>query len=372
MARRYMFGAGGTSGHINPALAIADHLKMVEPDADMLFCGMQKGLEQEMTERAGYDMKVIRALGLPEQRQRQMWRFLRENTVGIVESRRLIKAFKPDVVIGTGGYVSGPLVTAALLSGIPVLLHEQNAYPGRANRSLAPYAKCVCISFPESGKYFSKRTHLVLSGNPVRPVFFAVEREACRKKLAINDDVFQILVLGGSLGASSLTRAVLGLKNNATWQALCEQRNVLIKMATGQGQADEFLANANGVPGVSAEPYLHNVHEWMAASDLFIGRAGAMTCSELSAVGLPSILVPYPYAANDHQTFNAETMKNAGASEMIRDASLTTDALVTSIQNLIEQPARLEEMRGAAKHLAIDDALTIILREIRRIRGDGD
>lgn len=372
MARRYMFGAGGTSGHINPALAIADHIKMVEPDAEVLFCGMQNGLEQEMIKQAGYEMKVIRALGLPEQRRQQIWRFLRENTVGVLESRRLIKEFKPDVVVGTGGYVSGPLVTAALLSGTPVLLHEQNAYPGRANRTLAPHAKCVCISFPESGKYFSKRTRLVLSGNPVRPAFFSVERNTSRKKLDIPDTTFQILVLGGSLGASSLTRAVLGLKNDPTWQALRAQRNIQIKMATGQAQANEYLANANGVPGVTAEPYLHDVQEWMAASDLFIGRAGAMTCSELSAVGLPSILVPYPYAANDHQTFNAETMKHAGASDMIRDAALTTEVLATSIQSLIEQPERLMEMRVAAKHLAIDDALTIILREIRRIRGDDD
>lgn len=370
--RKYMFGAGGTSGHINPALAIADHVRLKEPDADILFCGIINGLEHEMTGRSGYEMKGIRALGVPEQTRRGIGSFLTENTAGVLESRRLIKHFKPDVVISTGGYVGGPLVTAALWSRVPVLLHEQNAYPGRANRLLAPYTHSVCISFPESGKYFSKRTHLVLSGNPVRPVFFEAERALSRKKLGIADDVFQILLLGGSLGASSLSKAVIGLQDVPLWHTLRTDHNVRLTMSTGKEQAADFLAQANGVDGVHAVAYLHDVPDWMAASDLFIGRAGAMTCSELAAVGLPSILVPYPFAANDHQTFNALTMMNAGASDTIDDARLTSAWMTNAIMELINNPEKRNDMSLAARRLAIHDALDIIYAELRRIRKHGN
>lgn len=371
MAKRYIFGAGGTSGHINPALAIADHIKRQEPDAKIMFCGMEDGLEQEMTRRAGYDMSVIRALSMPGQKKRRFFRFLKENSAGVLESRKLIKSFQPDAVIGTGGYVSGPLVMAALWSGVPVLLHEQNAYPGRTNRLLAPYTKSVCISFAESGKYFSKGTRLILSGNPVKPAFFEAEKDEARASLNIKEETFLILLLGGSLGANSLTNTVIGLKDDPAWHALRERYDVRIQMSTGIQKADEFLPGVNAVDGVTAVPYLHSVENWMAASDLFIGRAGAMTCAELAATGTPSILVPYPYAANDHQTFNAMSMKNAGAAEVIQDKQLTTTWLIEAIGHLIEEPDKRRVMGQSAKRLAIHDALDIIYQELGRIRKNG-
>lgn len=371
MAKRYIFGAGGTSGHINPALAIADHIRLLEPDADIMFCGMENGLEQEMTSRAGYQMKIIRALSIPGQRRRRLFRFLKENTSGFLESRKLIKHFQPDAVIGTGGYVSGPLVMAAIWSRVPVLLHEQNAYPGRANRFLAPYTRSVCISFAESGKYFSKGTRLVLSGNPVKPEFFLAERESAREKLGIPDHTFLILLLGGSLGANSLTNTVIALADEPAWQTLRESHDVRIQMSTGIEKASEFLSKVNAVDGVTAAPYLHDVEDWMAAADLFIGRAGAMTCAELAATGTPSLLVPYPFAANDHQTFNATSMENAGAAEMIQDKDLTASWLVSAIEQLIENPEKRRTMGQSAKRLAIHDALDIIYQELGRIRKNG-
>ena len=367
-----MFGAGGTSGHINPAIAIADHMRRQEPESEIMFCGLAGGLEQEMTERAGYAMQAIRAFGVPEQKRAGLHRFLVENTAGLMQSRKQIKAFQPDVVISTGGYVGGPLVMAALSLGVPVLLHEQNAYPGRANRFLAPYTKSVCISFPESGKYFSRRTHLVLSGNPVAPIFFEVSREESRRKLGIPEDAFQILVLGGSLGAGSVSRAVIGLKDEPVWKRLKEERDVRLTVATGKEQAGSYLDDANGVDGVTAVSYLHDVPHWMAAADLFIGRAGAMTCSELAAVGVPSVLVPYPHAANDHQTLNALMMKHAGAADVIPDAALSSAAMADVIFELVRSPERLADMRQAAKRHAIHDALDIIYSELRRIRKHGD
>jgi UDP-N-acetylglucosamine--N-acetylmuramyl-(pentapeptide) pyrophosphoryl-undecaprenol N-acetylglucosamine transferase len=370
MRRRYLFGAGGTSGHINPALAIADTIAVREPDSEIVFSGTENGLEAELIKRAGYQMELIRARGISETRRKRFCAFIRENTAGVSAGLRLIRKYRPHLVIGTGGYVCSPLVLAALFLRVPVLLHEQNAFPGRSNRLFAPYTKSVCISFAESKKYFSKRSHLRLSGNPVRREFFELERKEARRTLGLDDSTFLVLMMGGSVGASSLSESVIHLKDNQVWKTLAAQ-GVRIKLSTGHDQAKDYVEPAKAVPGVDAEAYIHDGAVWMAACDLFIGRAGAMTCAELAALGKASILVPYPYAISDHQTHNAATMTDAGAAELLTDAELSGDVLAEKIRGYVSDRALLDMMEKAAAQLAIPNALDIIYDEIVRVRRDG-
>jgi UDP-N-acetylglucosamine--N-acetylmuramyl-(pentapeptide) pyrophosphoryl-undecaprenol N-acetylglucosamine transferase len=178
---RFILAGGGTSGHINPALAIADQIRLEHPDAEILFCGTSRGLEQTMVPRAGYDFRAIRARGLPRRPSIEMLRALADFFAGRRQCRQILREFKPDAIIGTGGYVCSPLVAAATSLKVPVLLHEQNAFPGRSNRLMARNSQMVCISFPGSEEWFRTKSPIVLTGNPVRPEFFKLTRQAARK-----------------------------------------------------------------------------------------------------------------------------------------------------------------------------------------------
>ncbi|MDD2533404.1 MAG: undecaprenyldiphospho-muramoylpentapeptide beta-N-acetylglucosaminyltransferase [Eubacteriales bacterium] len=362
--RRYVIAGGGTSGHINPALAIADQLMRDNPAVEIQFCGTARGLESQLVPRAGYAFTAIRARGLPHRVNRELFRAIADFFAGRAQCRNLLKTFCPDAVIGTGGYVCSPLVAAASSLKIPVLLHEQNAFPGRSNRLLAHRSQVVCISMPGAEKHFKTKAPIILTGNPVREIFFKLTRKIARQQLNWNDKTIHILVTGGSLGAKRLNDAVLGLAADAAFAALQQSISLQIHVACGQRHIETVQAVARNLEWLDVHEYLHDLPTYMAASDLIVARAGAMTCAELAALGKPSLLVPYPFAAGDHQTENAKVSEHAGAAIRIADQDMTPTRLSTELAQLLMDPARLEKMGQQAKTLAFPDAASQICRHL--------
>lgn len=363
-ARRFVIAGGGTSGHINPALAIADQIRLDHPDAEIRFCGTARGLESQLVPRAGYDFVPIRARGLPRRLNRDFFTAVADFFAGRAQCKALLKSFRPDAVIGTGGYVCSPLVAAATSLKIPVLLHEQNAFPGRSNRLMAHRSQVVCISMPGAENYFRTKAPIVLTGNPVRPIFFQLENASARAKLGWDPETKVLLVTGGSLGAKRLNDAVLGLRDEPAFKTLLEHHPIAIHLACGQQHAEAVRTAAKGLSWLSVHDYLHDMPQYLAAADLVLSRAGAMTCAELAALGKPAILVPYPFAAGDHQTENAKVLEQAGAAIRIANNDLTPSFLAGQLIRLFEDAELLHNMGEQARTLAIPDAAVKICRSL--------
>jgi UDP-N-acetylglucosamine--N-acetylmuramyl-(pentapeptide) pyrophosphoryl-undecaprenol N-acetylglucosamine transferase len=367
---RFVFACGGTSGHINPALAIAEQVRADCPGAEIRFYGTERGLEHDVVPRAGFSMTPIRARGFPSRLSMEAVSALLDYFAGRRQCRRLLREFQPDAVIGTGGYVAGPVASAAQGLHIPVLLHEQNAFPGRANKLLARHSQVVCISFPGSERYFPKGTPITLTGNPVREVFFSTTRESARRNLGLSNEQPFILAYGGSQGARTINEAVLGLNFSAGRPAGSGGNKPwppAVVLAAGKRDHDRIVRGSSGKSWLTVAEYLHDIHLYMAAADLVICRAGASTCAELAALGRPSILVPYPYAAGGHQDYNARAMAEAGAALVCHDADFNPDWLAGIINEMFSDSGRLETMGRAAAGLACPDAAAAICRRLYEV-----
>ncbi len=359
MSLKFLLAGGGTSGHITPALAIAEQIRSDHPDAEIRFCGTARGIEAEIIPRAGYQFTPIRARGLPTKPSLDIFRALADFMAGRRQCRQLLKDFQPNAVIGTGGYVCSPVVAAATSLKIPVLLHEQNAFPGRSNRLLARQSAAVCISFPGTETRFPAGTPITLTGNPVRAAFFQLDRDQARQKLGIGRDVRLVLVTGGSLGARTLNQAFLGLEIVVP--------DLQVILAAGKLQFAAVAAAATGRSWLQVREYLHEMDQYMAAADLIVCRAGAMTCAELTALGRASILVPYPYAAGDHQTYNARVLADCGAAILCPDDELKPDRLAQLLQDLMADPTRLTTMERQAASLARPAAASDICQKLYEV-----
>ncbi len=359
MGIRILIAGGGTSGHINPAIAIADRIRAEDPQSEIEFCGTARGLESDIVPRAGYVLHPIRARGIPSKPSVKMAKALIDFAAGRKTCIRIIRSFKPDVVVGTGGYVCSPLVAAAYHEHIPVLLHEQNALPGRSNRLMSRKADVVCTSFPDLEASFPKAKSVVFSGNPVKNIFFEVTRESARKELAIPDDTFLLLAMGGSLGARTINQSVAALYEKVA------DKKIRIVLSAGKQQ---FAALKDSKPAAGEKmeirEYIYNPQTYMAAADLLICRAGAITCAEVAALGIPSVMIPYPFAAGDHQTFNARALEKEGAAILMKDADVSSQSLYDVILPLIDNRSRLEEMGRRARSLAKPDADKDIVKQI--------
>lgn len=339
-----VFAAGGTSGHIHPALAIASEIRDRQPDVRIIFCGLEGNIEEEMVPAAGYEFVPISARGIPTKYSFSVYRWIKDNIQGIYTARRLLKKVKPVLVIGTGGYVTGPVIMAASQYKIPFVLHEQNVYPGRANRFFAKRAAHVFVISETSKNNFKNQDKITVTGNPVQPVFFTLDKERGRHAIGLSEERFLIVVTGGSLGALRLNKAVSGLRDHPGWHKLVEEHpELMVMLSTGKEQvnAPEIY---EGISNVQVTNYLYNMAQWMAASDLVVSRSGAMTCAELVTLAKPSILVPYPQAVDDHQTKNAQSLSELGGAIMVKDADFSSDYLVDQIRYFINKPERLQKM----------------------------
>ncbi|MDW7659006.1 MAG: undecaprenyldiphospho-muramoylpentapeptide beta-N-acetylglucosaminyltransferase [Bacillota bacterium] len=366
--RRYILAGGGTSGHVNPALAIAREIQREEPEADIRFFGTARGIEHELVTRAGYAFTAIQARPLPSRLSLDLIKALAAFWNGRQQCRHLLQDLQPHAVIGTGGYVCSPVVAAAASLKIPVLLHEQNAFPGRSNRLMAKRSQAVCVAFPGTEKHFHRQVSVTVTGNPVLPAFFGQDRGEIRRKLHPDDERPLILVMGGSLGARTINQTILGLD---PWIRQRQQENLpapRIILAAGSRQYEAVAAS--GAPHsdwLEVKEYLYDIHEYYAAADLLICRSGALTCSEIAASGRPSILIPYPFAAGDHQTYNAKILVDAGAALFCPDNQLSAVWLADRLTELLSDPDQLESMGKQALILARPDAAATIYSRLTEI-----
>lgn len=353
MERRYMITGGGTSGHINPALAIAG---LLQEDAassgdtcKIKFTGRKTGLEGELVPKAGYEFIDVEALPLPSKPSVQTFKAWRAMERGKKRCLELIREFKPDCVISTGGYVSGPLLSAARKAGVPIMIHEANAFPGRANKYLSKGAALVMTGFPGQEAIFSKAKKVVYTGNPVRDMMFGRTKEGSRKELGIDPEQKMVFIMGGSLGSATLTNFVFDIAKKP------EYKDIYFFISVGKHNSVEIIPEIKAIPNLEIREYIDRPDLYMSSADCSILRAGAVTCAEITATGACAIMVPYPFAAHDHQTFNANSLASKGAGIVVSDDDVKAGKLEPVLIGLINDPARQESIRKAALGLAIRD-----------------
>lgn len=361
---RFIVTGGGTGGHIYPALAIAQGLREKYPRAKILYVGKEGGLEADLVPKAGFPFRSIRVQGLQRRLSLANLRALGQAGAAFWQARRILADFQPLVVIGTGGYVCGPVMLAAVSLKIPTLLHEQNALPGITTRLLARLVKRVAVTFADSARFLPRRAHLRVTGLPVRSEFLTVRREESRQALGLPEEGFFILSFGGSQGARTLNRAM-----GEVMERFRHRKDVHFLHVTGPGQYEEFKKGfsipENG--NTTIKPYLDEMPLALAAADLVVCRAGAATLAEITVSGAPAILVPYPYATGNHQEFNARALEKEGAALVIKDEQLKGEILANQIEKLLADPGRLAAMARTSKRLGRPRALADILECVEEL-----
>ncbi len=369
---RILMAGGGTAGHINPALAIADMLRQKHPDAEILFVGVKGKMETTLVPAAGYPLKTVTVRGF--QRRLSLKNIGRNISAAVhavtagFEAARIIREFAPDFAIGTGGYVCGPVLRQAAKLGVPVLLHESNALPGVTVKMLAKHARVVMIADEAARRHLPSEATVEVTGNPLRRDFAAMDKQTARRELGVDERPL-VLCFGGSLGARHLNEAMAGvLRRNQ------EKQQLQFIVGTGKGENAErmqALLAQNGVEPdgvhVRVKDYIDDMPRCMAAADLVISRCGAMTISELPAMKKPSILVPSPYVAENHQFYNAMALADRGAAICIEEKDLTDARLWDTIEQTALDPAALSRMSEAAGEAAVLDADERIYAVIRRV-----
>lgn len=389
---KVLFVGGGTGGHIYPNLAVARRLREVRSDALIRFVGQHGREEEKVMPREGFPLDFIPSARLPNRTDRfPSWiSFVRTNLAGLAASWELIRDFKPDVLFGTGGYESFSPFIAARLRGIPTILQEQNVLPGRTNRLLARFAQVFASAFPEAERYV-RHPRFEVTGNPVRPEFLCEDpvaaKQAAREKLNIPEGTQVVTVMGGSQGARSINEAVVQLLHEwhpqpPTWLIHLTGEKGFEQVVSALSDLALLDRTREGVRTTLPPqlqywglPYTHEIYDFLWASDLVVSRAGATAISEFLVLGLPSILIPYPYAAEDHQRFNAKVLVDAGAAVMISDGKQgdpkelqqgkLTEVLPSLLADSEKRRALSERARSLAKPHATDHLVNLLIEVVR-------
>lgn len=350
---KIIVSGGGTGGHIYPALTLIDAIKNKRPDAEFLYVGTEKGLEADIVPKAGINFTALKLEGGLERR------FTLENISraanaiwSIKRAADIVKSFKPSVVVGTGGYVCGPILLAASLMKVPTLIQEQNAVAGVTNKILSKFVKKIAVGTRDALKNFPA-DKTVYTGNPIRKEVLAAKKEDGLSEFDFTDDKPIILISGGSRGARSINNAMIDVLKSAA-----QKNSAQFLHVTGKGEFTSVVEKLSDLdaPNIRIVPYLYNMPTAMAMTDLAIFRAGATGLAELTARGIPAILIPYPYAAENHQEFNARSLVEAGAARMILNKDLTAEILSATIDELLVSPEKLKSMAKASLSLGKPDA----------------
>ena len=362
---KILFATGGTAGHINPALAVASYIREKYPDSEILFVGTADHMESRLVPNAGFDFKTIKISGFRRSFAPKAIVHNVKTVCQLVTSnsacKKIIKDFKPDVAVGFGGYVSGPVLQTAVSKHIPTCIHEQNAYPGITNKTLAKEVDKVMLTVEDAKKHLEPKNEVVVTGLPVRGELLKARKDISRKELGIPNGKYLVLSFGGSLGAKPL--------NDAMFDILLESANNdkyyhIHSVGTNGGEfLEKFKENGftEGKKGlvkgnVEVRQYIDDMDTCMSGADLVIGRAGASSLSEIEALGKASILIPSPYVAENHQFHNAMALVNRGAGSIIEEKDLSTASLKEAIDSMLSNPAKLIQIEENAKNMAITDA----------------
>ncbi len=362
---RVIVTGGGTGGHIYPAIAIADKIKEMEPEAEILYVGSPVGLEKEIVPKAGYPIELVTAMWLDRSNILKIFKTGYGVIKGTMEAGRLMKKFKPDVVLGTGGYVCVPVLLAGCRYKAKTFLHEQNAFPGLANRYLEKYVNKVFLGFPDGAKYFRQPQKLINAGNPVRSSFFTMTKEAARKDLGLGADDFVVLSFGGSLGAEKINQVAFDLM-----EKINGREDMTLIFGTGKEYYGQILQRIKEKQikvsdNIKIKDYIDNMDKYLVACDLVICRSGALSVAEATACGKAAILIPSPNVTGNHQYYNAKAVADKGGAILMEEENLTSDEVISRIMELKDNPNALEQMSRASRSCAPDKALDIIYETIK-------
>ncbi|AUN15465.1 UDP-N-acetylglucosamine-N-acetylmuramyl-(pentapeptide) pyrophosphoryl-undecaprenol N-acetylglucosamine transferase [[Clostridium] sordellii] len=363
---KILLSGGGTGGHVYPAIAIANKIKEENPEAEIIFVGTEKGIESEIVPKYGYELKTVTVQGFKRKIDFENVKRVFKLFKGLEQSRKIVKKFKPDVVIGTGGYVSGPVLFNSSMSKVPTIVHEQNSFPGVTNKILAKMVTKVLTSFEDSHERFPEETRskLVLTGNPVRKEILISKKSVSRRKLGIQEDKKMVLCYGGSGGSRKINDSMKLVIRNLV------NDDIAFIYATGKNFYDGFISDINDLdlkPYQKVVPYLEDMATALAACDIVIGSAGAISLAEITALGKPSIIIPKAYTAENHQEYNAKSVESKGAGIAILEKNLTPETLNETVYKLLGDRDLLLDMSNASKEIGKPEAIDIIYKEVMEV-----
>lgn len=366
---KVVIAAAGTGGHINPGIAIANKIMEKEPDSKIIFIGTDRGLENDLVPRAGYELKQIDAYGINRKINIDNIKRLYKTIKSIGQAKKILQEFKPDVVIGTGGYICVSVGLAAKKLNIPIVLHESNAFPGVAVKLLSKKAEKVLVGFEDAKARLTKAKEVVVTGTPTKikkEQISEFEKAKKREELGLKNDTPFVLVFGGSQGARSINQAILGIIENK----LNEKYQII--WAAGptnyENVKNELLSkgiNIDNIKNTKIMPYIYNMQEVMEISDLVVCRSGAMTITEISTLQKPAIFIPFPFATENHQEYNAKVLEKVNAAKIILDKDLNYEKLNSTINEMVKNPKELAQMGQNAGKVAKQNVEEKIYEEIK-------
>lgn len=361
---RVIMTGGGTGGHIYPAIAIADEIKRRYPDAEILFVGAERGLEKTLVPKRGYNIRLITVEGFDRKNLVRNVNVMRKLMKGSKQASRIIRDFRPDFVVGTGGYASAPMVKSAQKAKIPTFIHEQNAYPGVTNKLLEKHVRTVFLGFARAAEYFKDQDKLVVSGNPVRDEFRNKDRKEAREALGYGEEQFVVLAFGGSQGAGRINKAMVNVI-----KAMSGRDDISIILGAGSYYFDAIMDSFKEErfePGsnVRIMEYIDDMAAYLAAADLVVSRSGALTVAETTVSGRAAIFIPSPMVTGNHQYYNALSVAEAGGAIIIEEKDLEDEKLIGEILRLKDDPACVERMAQASRRCGPDKATEIICDKI--------
>ncbi len=368
---KVIIAAAGTGGHINPGIAIANKIKQEEKDSKIIFIGTTRGLENDLVPRAGYDLKTIEAYGLSKKISIDNLKKMIKTFKGYGEAKKIIQEFKPDIVIGTGGYICGATISAAHNLGIPTLLHESNAFPGKAVKMLAKKTDVILASFKDAIPRIKNAKKVIYTGTPVkikRQEYGINKKLEIIKNMGLNETKPIVLVFGGSQGAKRINDAIIEIIKEKT------NKNYQIMWATGPKQYDIIKEeldnnniNINHIENMKIVPYIYNMEEIMNVADVIVARSGAMTITEIANIGKPAILIPLPNVSHDHQLYNAKVLEKIDAAKIILDNTLNGKILNETIEEIIKDTAKMKKMGEQALTVGTSDVEEKIYTEVKKL-----
>ena len=356
---------GGTGGHIYPAISLIEELKKRDENNKILYVGTEKGLESSTVPKLGIDFKTIHVRGIPRKINANSFKALKELFKGLKEANKILKDFKPDLVIGTGGYVSGPILYKATKTKAKVAFHEQNSFPGVTNRILSRYVDRYFVTFEESIKYFKNQEKAVVTGNPIRNRFTDIgkNKDAAIEQYKISENKKVVFIFGGSNGSEILNKATLDMVDKISNQDKFE-----VILATGKLNYDEFIQKSgNDIRNLHIYPYIDDIDKAYSVSDLVVTSSGAITLAELSFLGKASILVPKAYTTENHQEHNARAFEKIGASKVILEKDVNANTLFDQINEILNDDKLLQELSEDSKKMSYPTACKDIVDELYRL-----
>lgn len=368
---KVIIAAAQTGGHINPGIAIANKIKEKNKSARIMFIGTTRGLENDLVPRAGYELKTIDAYGISRKITLTNIKNMFKTLQGFEEAKKIIKDFKPDIVIGTGGFICGPTIMAAKKYKVPTILHESNAFPGVATKLLSKKVDKVLVGFEEAKQRLPRAKKVVVTGTPTKIKGISMsqaQKDIMKKEIGLNNDLPIVLVFGGSQGAKTINETLIDIILNKL------NKKYQIIWASGTKQYDIIKENLKNkktnidrIKNVIIIPYIYNMEEVMNISDIIVSRSGAMTITEIAKIGKPAIFIPFPFATENHQEYNAQVLEKVGAAKIILDKDLNAQSLSNTIEEMLKDKSNLEKMGQNAKKVSINHVEDKIYEEIEKV-----